>query len=117
MSTLMMETYHYLHPIVRRHDRIVGVDQRALAASDGNCRLQHAALRPRGRSVGCDTHATNGIGSLVLVLYQRDVRLFVTSTLLLMAAKLTAVITEAARFLPSPGSWCKLPGKKIVAVG
>ena len=27
------------------------------------------------------------------------------------------MITEAARFFPSPGSSCKLPGKKMVAVG
>jgi hypothetical protein len=36
---------------------------------------------------------------------------------MLMAIKLTAVITEAARFLPPPGSSCRLPGKNIVAVG
>ena len=34
-----------------------------------------------------------------------------------MSGKLTAVITEAAIFLPLPGSSCKLPGRKIVAVG
>ncbi len=34
-----------------------------------------------------------------------------------MPIRLTAVITEAARFLAPPGSSCKLPGKKIVAVG
>ena len=35
----------YLHSIVRRHDRVVGVYQRALATSNGDCRLQMAALR------------------------------------------------------------------------
>ena len=34
-----------------------------------------------------------------------------------MSNKLTAVITEAAKFLAPPGSSCKLPGRKIVAVG
>jgi hypothetical protein len=34
-----------------------------------------------------------------------------------MSTKLTAVITEAARFLAAPGRSCKLPGRKMVAVG
>jgi hypothetical protein len=38
----------YLHSIVRRHDRIVGVYQCALATSDGDCGLQVAALSPWG---------------------------------------------------------------------
>ena len=40
----LKEILIYLHAIIRRHDRIVGVYQRALAASDGDCRLQVAAL-------------------------------------------------------------------------
>lgn len=38
----------YLHSIIRRYDRIVGVYQRALAASDGDCGLQMAALSAWG---------------------------------------------------------------------
>lgn len=35
----------HLHSIIRRYDWVVGVYQRALAASDGNCGLQVTDLR------------------------------------------------------------------------
>ena len=38
----------HLHSIIRRHDRIVGVYQRALATSDSDCGLQVAALSAWG---------------------------------------------------------------------
>jgi hypothetical protein len=34
-----------------------------------------------------------------------------------LSTRLTAVMTEAAKCIPFPGSSCKLPGRKMVAVG
>jgi hypothetical protein len=35
----------------------------------------------------------------------------------MLSIKVTAVMTEAAKCIPFPGIPCKLPGKKMVAVG
>jgi len=35
----------------------------------------------------------------------------------MLSIRLTAVMTEAAKCIPFPGSSCKLPGRKMVAVG